>query len=76
MNRTKNNLLAILGLLFLTMLMTSATASASIFEWIYGDTLMWVAIILGCVVVLALIGLFIYSKIKGGGLSMLLGRVQ
>ena len=80
MNKQKNRLtkaIAYFTLLFLGLITASTTASAdSIFEWIYGDTLMWIAIIFGCIVVLALIGLYIYSKIKGGGLSMLMGRVQ
>lgn len=80
MNKQKNKLtkaISYLTLLFLGLITVSATASAdSIVEWIYGDTFMWVAIILGCVIVLALIGLYIYAKIKSSGLSMLMGKTE
>ncbi len=79
MNKTKNKLtkaISYFTILFLAMITVSTTASAGILDWLYGDTLMWVAIILSCLIVLAIIGGIIYLKFKGKGLSMLLGKTE
>ncbi len=66
MNKTKNNLqklFAILILSGLSLLISSATASAwSFYEWLFGDTLTTIMVIVICVAFLALIGLFVYLK--------------
>lgn len=76
--RQKNKLtkaIVYFSILFLGLITVSTTASAwALFDWLYGDSLMWIAIILGCAVVLVIIGGLIYLKFKGQGLSMLIPK--
>lgn len=77
MIKTKNNskkISALLVISVLALLVNSATARADgLLDWFYGDSLKIFLGILICVAVLALIGLFIYVKMKSGGFKGLAG---